>query len=146
VTEAARFVHSLKGLAGQLGAHELQSNAAALQAGIKAAAADLASPLRALAASLGIVIAGLAKLQAPPPVHAPSGESAVALVERVSALVSANDPDARPAADCLRDALSGSVRSEADTLIRRLDQYDFEGARQILGGLVDSIKAQGAAR
>jgi two-component system, sensor histidine kinase and response regulator len=146
LTSAERFAHSLKGLAGQIGARELQSNAAELHAAIKRGADDLSGPIRGVAASLAEVIEGLAQLQEPVHARGHGSEGAAVLVEQVSALVLANDPDARQAAGRLREALSGSVRSQADALVRYLDQYDFDGARQVLSGILDTVKSQEAAR
>lgn len=145
--EAEREAHSLKGLAGQIGAHELRRCAAELQAAIKMGSGDVEQKLEATARSLARVIDGLAGLNEPPtaPLDA-HGKDTATLGAEVSALVLANNPEARATAGRLRDALSGPARSQAEGLLRCLDQYDFEGARRELDGVVAAIQSQQEAR
>lgn len=146
ITGAERFAHSLKGLAGQIGARELQVTAAALHAAIKDGVADLTGPTRAVSSSLAQVIEGLAQLHAPASTRSHAEEDTVELAEHVSALVLASDPDARQAANRLREALPGTAHTQVDRLVQHLDQYDFDGARQVLSGIMDTVKSQEAAR
>jgi two-component system sensor histidine kinase/response regulator len=143
---AERFAHSLKGLAGQIGARQLQSSAAELHAAIKSGAGDWAGTLRAMSTSLVEVIEGLAGLQSPFVASDHGGRGAVELAEHVAGLVSAYDPDARRAAERLREALPGRIHAQADTLVRYLDQYDFEGARETLSEIMTTVKSQEAMR
>jgi CheY-like chemotaxis protein/HPt (histidine-containing phosphotransfer) domain-containing protein len=149
VIEAEREVHSMKGLAGQMGAHELRNAAAALQAAIKAGDPKAEQALAVLADSLSTVIGGLAGLpedqvDSPATVAAPP-EDVARLSELLSTMVLDNDPRARRAAERLRDALCGAARSQAERLVRLLDRYDFEGARHALDEVVGAMKSQGEA-
>ncbi len=144
--EAEREVHSIKGLAGQIGAHDLRKCAAELQVAIKNREASVEQSLATLASALSIVTRGLADLgesTSSPPRTSASHAALGALVEQLSVLVSAGDPDARRAGERLRDALSGDARTQAEGLLRRLNKYDFDGAGQALGGVVAAIQAEG---
>jgi two-component system sensor histidine kinase/response regulator len=147
--EAEREAHSLKGLAGQIGAHDLRDRAAELQVAIKSREANLEGPLAALAASLAIVIGGLAGLEEIASVRqgtVVAGESIGDLSDKLTSLVSASDPDARKLAERLRDALSGDARSQVDALMQCLERYDFSAASQALSSVVATIEAQEETR
>lgn len=136
VAEAEREVHSLKGLAGQMGAHALRRCADELQSAIKSGDASLDGKLRALADSLSVVMTGLDELCSAVVCESASEpgrpRDVAGLSERLSAMLAVNDPDAHQVAKDLRDALSGPARRQAEQLMRRLEQYDFQGARQLL--------------
>jgi two-component system sensor histidine kinase/response regulator len=147
--EAEREAHSLKGLAGQIGAHDLRDRAAELQVAIKSRDPNLEGALAALAASLAIVIGGLAGLEAHVSVGqgtAVASESIADLSDKLTSLVSASDPDARKLAERLRDALSGDARSQVDALLQCLERYDFSAASLALSSVVATIEAQEETR
>ena len=57
--DAAREAHSVKGLAGQMGAQQLYRNACRLESALRSASPETAAALRAFADSLALVNAGL---------------------------------------------------------------------------------------
>jgi two-component system sensor histidine kinase/response regulator len=142
--EAEREAHSMKGLAGQIAAHDLCHCATELYRALKSGDHAVEPLVAAFGASLSIVLGGLRTLDAP---DTPSAQGSVSeerltsLVEQLSVLVSASDPDARKTAERLRDALSGDARIRADGLLRRLDRYDFEGARDVWTGVIAAIES-----
>jgi len=150
VDEARREVHSMKGLAGQMGAHGLRKCAAELQSAIEAGDLQVEPKLSALGKSLSTVMGGLSELpddfSSSPAATGTSPQDIARLSERLSSMLVANDPDARRTAGHLRNALSGPARSQAERLIRRLDRYDFEGARQALAEVVGAVGSQEEAR
>ncbi|MCC7483566.1 MAG: response regulator [Burkholderiales bacterium] len=133
---AERLAHTLKGVAGNIGAREVQEAAAQVERAVREGAA-VDAPLAALARVLGPVISALrgAPGSAPGPAAggATAGEDAARMVERLAALLA--DSDGATAdylaqhAASLKDAL-GAQHFAA--LRKAVDDYDFEAALERL--------------
>ena len=140
--DAEREAHSVKGLAGQMCAHELSACAVRLESALKSESAAVEPALSAFAEALTVVTQGLAGLSMDTPQvsrDVVAETEALPLAERVSELLQANDPDAQSSAEKLRDALSGRGRFQADDLVKCLRNYDFDGARNALDGVMATL-------
>jgi two-component system sensor histidine kinase/response regulator len=140
--DAEREAHSVKGLAGQMGADDLRACAALLESALRKDGTTIAPLIDVFAQALAVVMQELASFysEEPPAIFPSSTPSEIfPLAERVAQLLESNDPDAQTVAEKLRDSLSGQVRLQADTLVRRLQNYDFDGARVALGGVMTTL-------
>jgi two-component system sensor histidine kinase/response regulator len=140
--DAEREAHSIKGLAGQMGADDLCTYAALLESALRKDGTTIAPLIDVFAQALAVVMQELASFcsEEPHAVFSPSTASEILpLAERVARLLEANDPDAQTIAEELRDSLSGQVRLQADALVRRLQSYDFDGARVALRGVMTTL-------
>nr|WP_315190590.1 response regulator [uncultured Albidiferax sp.] len=138
---AERLAHTLRGLAGSLGATELQGDATALETAIRQhqSRADIDGLIKACAVRLDPLVAALAA-QLPGlqdgPGSAPAGafdaEQFQAVRSRLMGLLAEDDPRAadvwRDHASLLRVGLEGRF----DTIAQALDDYEFEVALQAL--------------
>ena len=146
--DAEREAHSVKGLAGQMGAHELCACAARLESVLRRVGTEATFALTTFAHALKLVTDGLATLDTEPSlaIHPsltiPSTAKVsqiLPLAEHLSRLLELNDPDAQSSAGALRDSLTGQGRVQADDLVRFLSDYDFEAARTALEGVMASL-------
>jgi len=147
---AARYAHTLKGTAGNIGAHGVQIAAAELELACERSAplAELEHALAKVSLALGPVLAGLARLK-PSLVISPSGQSAaldsagIALLDQLEAMLARSDARAADLGAQLAVALQGSGQgSHLKKALGHLEQYDFDAAleevrsiRLNLGGL-----------
>jgi CheY-like chemotaxis protein len=139
---AQRLVHTLKGVAGSIGAKELQSTATALDAALKAGITPSAQVLlNKLEEALALVIQSLSGLHRPgapeKPATAFSGPQDISLVapllDYLEALLIEMDPDAEISADALREQLgAGPTHALADALVEQLARFDFDSAGDTL--------------
>jgi HPt (histidine-containing phosphotransfer) domain-containing protein len=140
--DAEREAHSIKGLAGQMGADDLCACAALLESALRKDGTTIAPLIDVFAQALAVVMQELASFcsEEPHAVFSPSTASEMLpLAERVARLLEANDPDAQTIAEELRASLSGQVRLQADTLVRRLQNDDFDGARVALRDVMTTL-------
>ncbi|MEW5772445.1 MAG: transporter substrate-binding domain-containing protein [Thermodesulfobacteriota bacterium] len=145
--EAARLAHTLKGVAGNIGAMDLHLAAkdvdAALKAGDPAAAR---AALGSTAERLAEVAAGLAPLAAaaeaatPAPAGGPLDRAAVvAAMKETAALLARSNPDAEEAFAKAREALGGALAAETAKVAAALDQFDFNAAQERLVALAKAL-------
>ena len=138
-----RLVHTLRGLAGTIGADALHRMAARLEDRVRAAspAAEVADALGATGHELNAL---LDALQAHAWLADPAGEERdppdlASLVEPLSllqSLIADSDAEARPLAADLMNRLSGTaLESLATSLHEALKRYDFERAASWLEAL-----------
>jgi signal transduction histidine kinase/CheY-like chemotaxis protein/HPt (histidine-containing phosphotransfer) domain-containing protein len=146
----ARYAHTLKGTAGNIGAHGVQIAAAELELACERSAplAELEHALAKVSLALGPVLAGIARLK-PSLVISPSGQSAaldsagIALLDQLEAMLARSDARAADLGAQLAVALQGSGQgSHLKKALGHLEQYDFDAAleevrsiRLNLGGL-----------
>jgi signal transduction histidine kinase/DNA-binding LytR/AlgR family response regulator len=147
--QAERIAHTLKGLAGAIGAHDLRPAAIAMDAAIRSRSSDTYwRLLDRLDNTLTLVIHSLKQLaQQQSDTALPSGdakldEAAVPeLVERLESLMRELDPDAEEVAIILRQRLGSSpMQVSAMELVRQLGSFDFDAARQTLNQLKQELK------
>ncbi|NBX59199.1 MAG: hybrid sensor histidine kinase/response regulator [Opitutaceae bacterium] len=146
----ARYAHTLKGTAGNIGAHGVQIAAAELELACERSAplAELEHALAKVSLALGPVLAGIARLK-PSLVISPSGQSValdsagIALLDQLEAMLARSDARAADLGAQLAVALQGSGQgSHLKKALGHLEQYDFDAAleevrsiRLNLGGL-----------
>ncbi|NEX18466.1 MAG: hypothetical protein C1943_18160 [Halochromatium sp.] len=146
---ATRIAHTLKGLAGNLGATALQQQAAALEAatGAAAPAADLAVQLQAVEQQLAPLLRALAAAEpAPSSVPADSGvptDPAVLapLLDQLEGLLADDDADAVMVLEELRPLLAGTPQEHAARQVAKaVERYEFDEALEMLGDLRQSLQ------
>jgi PAS domain S-box-containing protein len=143
--DAMRVAHTIKGLAGTLGAARLHATAAELETGLRAGDVVFETARLAFAAALAEVVAGLTGVQpdvarqnAPAPAVVPRNIAAIHDgLKRLAGLIGENDIDALRASQGLAMRLAGSRGgNEARAVSNALAVYDFRRAREALRLLV----------
>jgi two-component system, sensor histidine kinase and response regulator len=133
---AERLAHSLKGLAGNLGATDLAAQAAALESAVKDARhAELESLLGELEQGLQALVAAIQALY-PPPV-AESAEQVdetqlLPLCRQLQRLFADDDPRAGKVFEEQAELLRSAFNSEYVALAAAVRGYDFEQALSLL--------------
>ncbi|MBJ7899037.1 MAG: response regulator [Cyanobacteria bacterium RI_101] len=128
---AERLAHTLKGVAGNIGATALQEAARRLETAIREGAADLALPLEETTQALEPLLQSLAA-RLPPPETGPAPvvdrARLEALCQRLSQLLAEDDSEAadlwRENADLLRSAFP----REFEAVANAINEFDFEAA------------------
>ncbi len=135
--EAIRLMHTVKGLAGTMGARSLQRLGAQIEQALKAGDPVPVSLREAFARELHQVTEGIAPLCTTPVRRSSPAAKANprGILERVSTLVKECDPTADGCAELLLGALNGPAQIEAGRLLARLRVYDFQGANDVLNEL-----------
>ena len=124
---AKRFAHSLKGVAGSIGALRLQQAAKTLEAEYTEASLD------AVIEQLDQVLAGLATVSDEEPVEAPPSASADELLEELKALLADSDARAIDVVNMLRRHPQSAHRvTDMDALLKATGDYDFDRALELL--------------
>jgi CheY-like chemotaxis protein len=152
LSDAERQVHTLKGVAGNIGAMQLHRAAQELDSALRLG--DLARAgalLPDVERELSLVIQGLGPLaEQSTAVRAEaetSGAGSAGAVDRpalqtalraLADLVRTNDPEAEGALEHLRGALKGSHSKEVERIAEALDRFDFRGAAKALTALAEA--------
>jgi CheY-like chemotaxis protein len=144
---AKRIAHTLKGVAGSVGAIEVQPAAAALDAALaKGATAIYGQLLDTLESALAAVASGLVRLDkhdegGKPAIGPMNIEAVLPLLDYLASLIRELDPDAEITASTLRRQLGAEpARPLADALVEQLANYDFDTAGQTLVRLREMLK------
>ena len=148
---AGRLAHTLKGVAGNIGARSVHAAAGALETliGDKAAATDVASALRQIAATLDHLLGQLRNalpspgsahpLQASPPVDPAQTRAAVA---QLTNLLSESDPGAVDFVEANHAALRALFPGDTWLQFGNLVQgYDFAQAQELLDQALRNLPA-----
>jgi CheY-like chemotaxis protein len=147
---ATRCAHTLKGVAGNIRATEVQEAAKALEFACKEnmAAKEIGRLLEHVASALSPVLAGLATLeqaepQTPVQVEAVDPEKLKSLLGRLRVLLEDDDTDATEVVEELEElpGIEAHV-GVLKRLLKAIGEYDFEGALEELDKL-DSIRSDG---
>ncbi|GAB3186831.1 response regulator [Hydrogenophaga aquatica] len=145
---AERLAHSLRGVAGNLGAVELERLAAALEsrlrepAGRVGAQEQLDSLSRELAALVGDVEARLSLPEGASATGPQSRLQAVALLDRLEGLLREDDPEAAALFEEHASTLRPLLASRHDRLARAVEEFDYTVALNVL----TEARAQGAGQ
>jgi len=132
--DAERAAHTLKGVAGSIGARELQAEAAAVEAALRrdAPAAEVlplldrtATTLAALLAALAAVVPPETSVRAAGPVNPQALRDAV---ERIERLLEQDDVEAVAALDAAAPLLTAAFGERATALRKLVKGYRFEDA------------------
>ena len=139
---AERLAHTLRGVAGNIGAAEVQGSAGAIEQAVRerAGPAQLEPLLDALAAPLAALVTALERQLTPEQPAAvaaaaagvPLGAAQRALLARLDALLADSDADAGELVAGEAKAFQRSLGPAYEALRAAIAQYDFEGAAHIL--------------
>ncbi len=129
---AERIAHTLKGIAGNVGATGIQNEAAVVEHGIRDGR-EVEAGLDRLARSLAELI-GYLERDLPPPVHHEQEEpgQAATVVERLRRLLIDNDPEAEEVMAEHLELLSRLLQGQGDAFIRCVRAFDFDKALALL--------------
>ncbi|MHB8866142.1 MAG: Hpt domain-containing protein, partial [Pirellulaceae bacterium] len=151
-TDAERLVHTLKGVAGNIGAMDLHRAAEELDSALRLSDSVKAGTLLPdVECELSIVIKGLEPLAQ----HAKAKRTEAEVTEGGSAiiadrpaiktvlrelgeLVRKSDPEAEMALERLRGALQGLRGKELERIAQALDLFDFRAAAKALAALAEA--------
>jgi len=145
---AQRVAHTLKGVAGTIGAFGLRGAAIAMDAAIRSRASEsYMRLLDRLENNLTRVVHSLKKLEqrqfdraAPPGDAVPDATTAQQLIERLEGLMHDRDPDAEEAARALQLKIdSPLLQPIMKELVSQLEAYDFVTARHTLSQLKQKL-------
>src|SRR5215471_15495073 len=150
LTDAERLAHTLKGVAGSIGAMDLHRATEELDSALRPNDLEKAAVLLAdVEQELSLVIRGLeplARQAAAAPAQA-SRPGSGDIVDRqaletslavLAGLVRKNNPDAENVLEHVRAALKGSHAEAVDRIAEALDGFDFRGAMKALAALADT--------
>jgi two-component system, sensor histidine kinase and response regulator len=153
LTDAERQVHTLKGVAGNIGAMDLHRSAQELDSALRVNALGKAEGLLPdVERALSVVIQGLEPLahqaeaaqaearssEAPTGAGVDSASLEAALRE-LSNLLRKNDPEAETALERVRGALRGTRGPDVERVARALDMFDFREATKALSALAEAV-------
>jgi HPt (histidine-containing phosphotransfer) domain-containing protein len=142
---ANRHAHSLKGVAGSIGALALHVAAESLEqaTGDDGNSATIETALGVVVEHLDTVLSGLAQLTASAGATAVPEQSVASLLDRLATLIDDNDAEALELAEKLAEHFdTGSHRDAAHRLLKHLRDYDFDGASQVMTDLRSQLEAQ----
>jgi len=151
VESATRAAHTLKGVAGNIGATDLQEVAKDLEAELKLEKTDALEPLfEAVQAELDRVLPGLSVLDEDEPDAADASggeidlEVITPLLAKLEDLLQDDDAEASDVLDELASRLKGAVvQPELKQLAKLIGQYDFEEALNVMTSLKASLLDKG---
>jgi two-component system sensor histidine kinase/response regulator len=127
---AERIAHTVKGIAGNLGAAGLQQAAAAVEAAIRAGTPP---DLDAMAAPLDSLVAALrVRLPPPPPPPPAACGDAGEVLTRLKSLLADNDPEAEELVNDNLTLLRGALPGIADQVAALVGNFDFDKALALL--------------
>ena len=147
--DAERAAHTLKGVAGSIGARQLQAEAAAVEAALRrdAPPAEVVALLAPAATTLQALLAALAAV-VPPEVEARvtgpvDPEALRAAVERIERLLEQDDVEAVGALDAAAPLLAAAFGERAAALRKLVKGYRFEEALAALREAAGGERPQG---
>jgi len=140
---AKRIAHTIKGVAGNIGATHLQAAAKDLESGIQEAGADVATILiESTRSQLELVVGSIHDLEegldTPADETEPTGDKAEIkkLTAQLKKLLEDDDTEAAEVIEALKTQLKGSEVEQKLVLIEEATgEYDFEAALEKLNGL-----------
>ena len=136
--EATRIAHTLKGAAGSLGATWIQASAARTEAAVREGvdAAEIEIAIDALAEETHSLITAIWASLPPRTIIEPSGEPDWAALrqslDELEALLVSGDVGANDVVDANAAQLKFAFGADAEALLRRIDQYQYPEALDIL--------------
>ncbi|MDK9706194.1 MAG: transporter substrate-binding domain-containing protein [Desulforhopalus sp.] len=139
--DARREAHTLKGVAGNIGATALQEEAAELEARLAASDGEVAASLlqrveERLHATLRIIEAALAAGELPPSAAGPSRETIADLLDELDRRIDNFDASAGEWSEKLIAGLQASpLQQQAVELGQLLESYRFDEAKELLARL-----------
>ncbi|MCP4695601.1 MAG: response regulator [Gammaproteobacteria bacterium] len=142
--QAKRLVHTLKGLAGNIGARKLYWATQALEAAINEESESIELRLRVTEQYLNAVLRSLEPLRPDEPPAEKTQQLVLETLEplfrKLTGQLAEYSTDAERTMKTVRYHLAGSTwREEAARMENCLGRYDFEGAREILKNLANAM-------
>lgn len=148
VVLAERHAHTIKGVAGLIGAEKLQTAAIDMEKAIKKGKSKDVKPLiKNFSEALDAVLISIGTLRQDAPAH--DGDQPVTevdkskvepLINEMAALLRENDMDAKATFELLKKQLAGTTaQSELNNLEKNISQYDFDGALESLLNIAKTI-------
>jgi HPt (histidine-containing phosphotransfer) domain-containing protein len=144
---AQRLAHTIKGLAGTIGAEALGLRAAELETALKEESNSLyAERIEALQLAMHPVLQGLSVLSTDREGSAEADENIepaeiASMLDELEELIEEMDPDSEQKAEALQRKLGSSGdRKLAAQLVRQVSAFEFDDALQTLGRLQQSIE------
>ncbi|MFH2218485.1 MAG: PAS domain S-box protein [Pseudomonadota bacterium] len=147
--KAVRLAHTLRGLAGNLGARELQTAAAGLEAALTAEREELNELLEHVSVTLKRVLSGIASLEKAEPdgrttdlesVKAGDISTVAPLLEKLKTLLEENNTNAKKKLEQVAEAMKTStLKDELGAMRRFLEKYNFEKALEMLCELREKL-------
>ncbi len=139
-TAAVRRAHTVKGLAGTIGAQELQDRAREMENCLKQPElrANASVAIAAFARSLATVVAGIDSALPPPPRAQPGApqtvdrERLLAACRELHALLVTDDMRSQDSHAQHRELLDAAFSERAQALASAVEQFDFDAARREL--------------
>jgi two-component system sensor histidine kinase/response regulator len=142
--DAERQAHTLKGVAGNIGATELHRAAQELDSALRLGDVPRAGALLAeVGRELSVVIGGLGSLSQQAAAARPKTPAGAAVdrpalersLRELADLVHKKNPDAEGALESLRAALKGARSKDVEGIAAALDVFDFRGAAKAVAAL-----------
>jgi two-component system sensor histidine kinase/response regulator len=143
---ASRCAHSLRGSAGNIGAKAVQFAAQVLEQACRAQA-DISAPLLQLEQELAVVLTALQQLntsrgESSAEVQAADPQQIQHLLQQLAALIADNDTEAVDKAEQLQSLIKDAEhKATLVTLLRHINNYDFDEAAAVLTLLSQQIEA-----
>ncbi len=143
--QALMKVHSLKGIAGNIGATRLYELCRFLEGGLRDEdATDCAGELEDLAAELNKIIKGLngmTSVKAQPAIeHVFNKEKSFNLIGKLYMMLGEGDAESGDVLDELRVHFNiKEYEKQLDELIRHIDNFDFEDGRSVLERIAEQL-------
>jgi HPt (histidine-containing phosphotransfer) domain-containing protein len=147
---AQRIAHTIKGVAGSIGAAALQRDAASLETAFKEAQQDLYPALLSrLADVLAPVMQGLEALAVQGSTEEPGAkgsdpmalEAILPLLDELQILLEEMDPEAEDKVADLKAQLAGGTHQKlVNTLSKKVGEFEFEDARESLVKLRNALE------
>ena len=145
-----RLLHTLKGVAGNIGAHKLHDTAQSLEDGRDVD--DIEGDLRTLEKALQEVVTSIASLQQPQNTPVPSEENKngtidhsaiLALTETITALLEESDTEVEQPIEKLTACLKNtSLSSYAQELENKVGRYEFDEALEVMEQLIRKMSGE----
>ena len=151
--KATRLAHTLRGLAGNLGAHELQTAAADIEAAITAESEELNDILERMSATLKHVIFGITSLEEGKPedratdagpIEAVDISTVAPLLDELSALLKKNDMQSENLFEKIKDDLHKMQPDKTRQIEKHLSDLNFKDALKDLKDIMDSLNIDGS--
>lgn len=143
---AQRLAHTLKGVAGNIGAQAVREAARELELAVIDEKTDIETPLKETEAALELVMTELAELpeETTAPAAPPPDETDFAALARQLEILAdylrLNDTDAETAFVSLRDDLIRLSPEKTAAFEEKLIVYNFKGALEILETIAESLE------
>ncbi len=151
--KATRLAHTLRGLAGNLGARELQAAAADIEAAITAESPQLNNIFERVSAILKHVISGIASLEEGKPedrviddgsIEAVDISTVVPFLDALSALLKKSDMQSEKLFEKIKDDLHKMQPDKTRQIEKHLFDLNFKDALKELKDIMDSLNIDGS--